>query len=368
MYRGTLLGQTIKDFKLTAKLGAGGMGEVWAAEQQIIKTKVAIKLLHSADASQVQRFFNEAIAASKIKHAGIVRIYDVGFHHERAYLIMELFEGETLAARISRSSRLPNGQAAEIGRQIASVLAATHAAGITHRDLKPDNIFLVPDAELATGERVKILDFGIAKLTSVGAGMTATGNSMGTPGYMAPEQWSNAATADGRADIYSLGCVMFEVCTGATPFAATTIAEACTKHLTELPPRAASRVAIPAELDELVADEILAVLTRLASNQPHALSATLADGGAPPPASVGRPPPGGAPVTTLGAAAGVQVVPPPEKRVALVQAALAKHVLPPARGKPKVSAIGQPRVRSGSGPDSKSPCRCIEGDPPCSCL
>ena len=238
-------GDTIKDFKLTARLGAGGMGEVWAAEQQIVKTKVAIKLLHSVDPNQVQRFFNEAIAASKIKHAGIVKIYDVGFHGERAYLIMELFEGETLASRIARSGRLSLGQAAEIGRQIASVLGATRAAGITHRDLKPDNVFLIPDGELASGERVKILDFGIAKLAAAGAGMTATGNSMGTPSYMAPEQWKDAGTADARADTYSFGCVLLEMCTGAPPFAATTIGEACTKHLTEMPPRAASRATVP---------------------------------------------------------------------------------------------------------------------------
>ena len=112
-----VIGETIKDFKLTVRLGKGGMGEVWVAEQQIIKTKVAIKLLHreiSTDKEQVDRFFNEAIAVSKIKHAGIVKIYDVGFHAQgQAYLIMELLEGEALSARIRRAGRLSPASVAE---------------------------------------------------------------------------------------------------------------------------------------------------------------------------------------------------------------------------------------------------------------
>ncbi len=127
-----MLGEVIKDFVLIKPLGKGGMGEVWAAEQQLIKTRVAIKLLLAGSASdrpQVQRFFNEAIAVSKISHAGIAKIYDVGFHGDRPFLIMEMLEGETLATRIARIGRLPPVQVAEIGRQITSILQATHAAG-----------------------------------------------------------------------------------------------------------------------------------------------------------------------------------------------------------------------------------------------
>src|SRR5262249_32653986 len=187
-----MLGETIGNFRVVAKLGRGGMGEVYLAEQLSIQTKVAIKVLLpdvSSDTQQVQRFFNEAVAVSRIKHAGIAKIFDVGFHHSgRAYLIMELLEGETLTSRIRRSGRLSTWQLADVGRQIASVLDATHAAGITHRDLKPDNVFLVGDREL--GERIKILDFGIAKLS---AGSSGTSGSLGTPSYMAPEQWRNSA-------------------------------------------------------------------------------------------------------------------------------------------------------------------------------
>jgi eukaryotic-like serine/threonine-protein kinase len=248
-----VIGQTIKDFKITERLGSGGFGEVWAAEQQIVHTRVAIKLLRAdipASRHDVKRFFREAVAAGRVKHAGIVKIFDVGFHAGRAFLIMELLEGETLLSRIGRVGRLPAGDVAEIGRQIASILEATDAEGIVHRDLKPENMFLVRDAELASKERVKVLDFGFAKLDR---GLTASGQTMGTPAYIAPEQWANASKVDGRADLYSLGCVVFQMCCGRTPFVATTIPEWYAKHREERPPRVRSLVPeLPAELDDLI--------------------------------------------------------------------------------------------------------------------
>jgi serine/threonine-protein kinase len=251
-----MIGETVKDFRITGRLGKGGMGEVWVAEQQIVKTRVAIKVLLaelSKDQQLVQRFFNEAIAVSRIKHAGIVKIHDVGFHNGSAFLIMELLEGETLASRIRGAGRLPLGQVGEIGRQIASILEATHAAHITHRDLKPDNIFLVQDAELASRERAKILDFGIAKLGTA-VGLTGSGGTMGTPGYMAPEQWTDASKADARADVYAVGCIAFQMCCGRRPFEVSTIAEAYAKHVFEVPPRASTLAPeVPRELDDVIA-------------------------------------------------------------------------------------------------------------------
>ena len=331
-----MIGEIVKGFKITARLGKGGMGEVFAAEQQIIGTKVAIKLLLadvSSDTQQVQRFFNEGLAVSKIKHAGIVKIFDVGFHEARAFLIMELLEGESLAARIARTHRLTLAQVADAGKQIASVLAATHAAGVTHRDLKPDNIFLVADSELASGERVKVLDFGIAKTTL--SAITGTGNSMGTPAYMAPEQWNDASKADGRADIYSLGCVVFEACCGRPPFVASSIGEACTKHLTEVPVRASTRAEVPPELDDLIArmlakapddrptlKEIGDVLGTMSTVEPTGLDATLLPGESPARSlgfAASR-----APITTLGSAAGSVVVTalttPPRRKPGLIAA------------------------------------------------
>ncbi|HEY4056010.1 MAG TPA: serine/threonine-protein kinase, partial [Kofleriaceae bacterium] len=168
-----MIGGTIGHFKVVSRLGRGGMGEVFAGEHESIQTKVAIKVLHediSQNHDHVQRFFNEAKVVGRIKHAGIVKIFDVGHHDGHAYLIMELLEGESLSARIRQVGRLRWQDTAELGRQIASVLDATHRAGVIHRDLKPDNIFLVQDHELAAGERVKVLDFGISKLSGTMAG------------------------------------------------------------------------------------------------------------------------------------------------------------------------------------------------------
>ena len=251
-----MIGETIGNFQIVSQLGSGGMGDVYLAEQMEIHTKVAIKLLHaniSTDRNHIQRFFNEAVAVSKIKHAGIVRIFDVGFTTSgRAYLIMEFLEGETLSARIEKAGRLTIADVADIGRQTAGILAATHAEGVVHRDLKPDNIYLVSDAEMARGERVKILDFGIAKLGNTN--LTGSANSMGTPTYMAPEQWNHSGKVDWRADAYSLGCVAFEMCCGRPPFVANSIGEACAMHLQDIPPRARSLVPeIPEALDALLA-------------------------------------------------------------------------------------------------------------------
>ncbi len=236
------------------------MGEVFLAEHVTIGTRVAIKVLQAAiskDQEQVNRFFNEAKAVNKVRHAGPVKIFDCGYHTDQtnqrtAYLAMEFLEGESLASRIKRLGTLPGEQVADIGRQIAGVLDAVHSAGITHRDLKPDNIFLCPDHELPSGERVKVLDFGIAKLTGTMAGPQTKG-TMGTPAYMAPEQWNNSSSVDGKADTYSLGCVMFEMAVGRPPFPSQSIGEACNHHLNSKPPRASEVLhSIPMEFDTLV--------------------------------------------------------------------------------------------------------------------
>ena len=252
-----MIGETIGHFKIVSRLGRGGMGEVYAAEHEGIQTRVAIKILHlevSSDTEHVKRFFNEAIIVSKIKHAGIVKISDSGFHDGHAYLIMELLDGEPLSSRIAGRGKLSWQEATDIARQIASVLDATHRAGVIHRDLKPDNIFVVPDHELATGERVKILDFGISKLSGTMAGNSPkTVGTMGTPAYMAPEQWADSAQIDWRADAYSLGCVQFEMVCGTPPFECNTIFEACGKHLHSKPPVPSELTPdLPAELNDLV--------------------------------------------------------------------------------------------------------------------
>lgn len=252
-----MIGQRIGNFTIVQKLGEGGMGEVYRAVNDTVETPVAVKMLLpqvSAHKQNVQRFFNEAVAVSKIQHSGIGKIFDVGFHESgRAYLVMEFLEGETLAAKIKRLGRLTLSEISDVGQQIASVLGAVHEAGVTHRDLKPDNIFLVRDRELISGQRVKILDFGIAKISGPTSGLTATTAAlMGTPWYMSPEQWRNSGKVDWRADAYSLGCVAFEMTTGRVPFDAETFGEICSKHLEERAPKPSTLVPVPKVLDDLI--------------------------------------------------------------------------------------------------------------------
>ena len=224
-----MIGQTLGAYTIERELGRGGMGAVYLAVHAMLGRKAAVKLLRpelSRDPSTVQRFFTEARAASAIKHPSIVEIYDFGVAPDgAAYIVMELLDGESLATRLARLGRLPVATALVFARQIATALAAAHRAGIVHRDLKPDNAFLVADPEVAGGERVKLLDFGIAKLTGDGGvAHTTTGAIMGTPHYMSPEQCEGSRAVDHRADLYSLGCMLFQMITNATDTAMSTSA------------------------------------------------------------------------------------------------------------------------------------------------
>jgi serine/threonine-protein kinase len=220
-----MIGEVLGNYRIVASIDRGGMGNVFKAEHTHLGRPAAIKLLRSeltGNDELVQRFFNEAKAATAIRHPGIVEVYDFGYTEDgRAFIVMELLEGSSLSKRIASSGRLSEKEAVRIARGLASVLKAAHGKGIVHRDLKPDNIFLVPDDEEENG-RVKVLDFGVAKLAEVPGEMshTQTGMLMGTPLYMAPEQARAAGTIDHRADLYSMGCIMYELLTGAPPFIA----------------------------------------------------------------------------------------------------------------------------------------------------
>jgi tRNA A-37 threonylcarbamoyl transferase component Bud32 len=214
-----MLGQ----YRVTGTLGRGGMGVVHAAEHALLGRRAAIKVLRSElsrNEEAVTRFFNEARAAAAIRHPGIVEVYDFGWTPDgAAFLVMEYLEGESLTQRSERA-RFRWPAALAIARQIAGALAAAHAMGIVHRDLKPDNVFLVPDPDVPGGERIKLLDFGIAKLEEVSSmlhSVTQTGVVVGTPSYMSPEQCRGVAV-DHRADLYALGCVIYELCCGRPPF------------------------------------------------------------------------------------------------------------------------------------------------------
>src|SRR3954468_4878485 len=256
-----MLGRTIGNYTLVEKLGQGGMGVVYLAEHRRIGRRAAIKFLLPAlsqDADVVTRFFNEARAASVIKHPGIVEIYDCDVVDDQAYIVMEYLEGESLATTLRRTGALasePIAMAAIVG-QIASGLAAAHRKEIIHRDLKPENVFLSVEEAARAPFVVKILDFGIAKLTAPGGGgsNTRTGGLLGTPIYMSPEQCRGLSTIDHRADIYALGCVLFELATGRHVFVKEASGDLLVAHIIETPPRVSDfRPDIPSWMDDLVA-------------------------------------------------------------------------------------------------------------------
>ena len=254
-----LPGTTAGNYRILDKLSDGGMGAVYRAEHTMIGRLVAIKVLLPAlthNREIVNRFFNEAKATTAINHPGIVEVFDFGYLESGfAYLVMELLQGMTLAKRIKMRGPVPEGEAAAMLRGVCSGLAAAHDKGIIHRDLKPDNLFLIEDRDSPSGERIKILDFGIAKLTEIGSAheATKTGALMGTPTYMSPEQCKGSGTVDARADIYSLGCIFYQLLTGRPPFAMEGAGEVIGMHLYVQPePPSRVQLGISADTDTLV--------------------------------------------------------------------------------------------------------------------
>ncbi len=212
-------------YEIQERIGAGGMGEVFKAHDPRLSRDVAIKVIpasFAADADRLRRFEQEARAVGALNHPNILAVYDLGEHEGAPYIVSELLEGDTLRERIDAGA-LPVRKAIEYSQQMAQGLAAAHGKGIVHRDLKPENIFLTRDG------RVKILDFGLAKLMvadvhfataapTMGASEgTTPGQVMGTVGYMSPEQVRGAAT-DHRSDIFSFGAIMYEMFSGERAF------------------------------------------------------------------------------------------------------------------------------------------------------
>ncbi|MDQ3366624.1 MAG: protein kinase [Myxococcota bacterium] len=252
-------GATVGAYRVLRKLGEGGMGVVYVAEHALLGRRAAIKVLLpelSANREIVQRFFNEARAVTQIADPGIVQIFDFGFHTDgSAFIVLELLEGESMDARLLRIGRFSPFDCLRLMRQICTSLQAAHAKGIVHRDLKPENIFIVGDPAVTGGERAKILDFGIAKLSAEEPGMmkTRTGMVMGTPVYMSPEQCRGAGEIDHRSDIYSVACVMMTMLTGAPPFHGEGSGDLIAAHLREPPPLASSRVhGLPPVIDQIL--------------------------------------------------------------------------------------------------------------------
>jgi serine/threonine-protein kinase len=237
-----VLGERFGSFKTLARLGEGSMGEVYLAEHQRIARRAAIKVLmaeRTRDADTVRRLFVEARATSMIRHPGIVEIYDCDVHRNgRAYIVMEYLEGETLAKRLERLGALPWQVACRIARRATDAIGAAHRVGIVHRDVKPDNVFLLSDSAWPAITDVKVLDFGLAKLVAgnlVGVAGTMAGSLVGSPTYMSPEQ-CQGEKVDHRCDIYSLGCVIFEMIAGRPPFVGSRVREVLEAHTLRAPP------------------------------------------------------------------------------------------------------------------------------------
>ena len=254
-----MIGQAIGSYQVLRQLGSGAMGEVYLAEHRHLKRKAAVKLLARELVGRpdlLERFFLEARATSAIAHAGIVQVFDCEIDPTgRPYIVMEYLDGETLGAALARRGALPAATAARYARAMADALAAAHETGIVHRDLKPENVFILSHPV----EAVKIVDFGIAKLEGdFRAGQvhqTRSGALMGTPLYMSPEQCRDSANLDFRTDLYSLGCVLYEMVTARPPFTHTTLGDLVVAHMTETPADARTlNPAVPAPLADLIGE------------------------------------------------------------------------------------------------------------------
>jgi serine/threonine protein kinase len=255
------VGSRIGSYIVRGVLGQGGMGTVYLAEHSVIGKKVAIKVLKRDLAGHdnlVARFINEAKAKELVGHPGIVDVLDFGnLPSGVPYLVMEYLQGESLAQRIARLERLPVRDAATITWETASAVGAAHVKGIIHRDLKPENLFLARDPATPEVERVKVLDFGIAKLHANPSKIsTQTGAVMGTPVYMSPEQCRGAREdVDERTDIYSLGIILYEMLCGKPPFQGEAFGDLLLRHMTEAP-------APPSSLNHEVSESIEEVVMR----------------------------------------------------------------------------------------------------------
>ena len=255
-----LVGQTFGHYKISKRIGSGGMGEVYLATDMTAGRKAALKLLpmrFTGDAERLKRFQQEAHAVVGLNHPNILTVYEIGEDHSTHYIASELIEGETLRQRLTRG-RMELSEAVDVAIQVASALAAAHQAGIVHRDINPENIMLRPDGY------VKVLDFGIAKLAEQEAPTTMPkdealllvetnlGSILGTVRYMSPEQ-ACGAHVDKGTDIWSLGVVLYEMVTGHAPFSGDTPKEVMSSILEkEPPPLTRSVTHAPAELQQII--------------------------------------------------------------------------------------------------------------------
>ncbi|HET7746680.1 MAG TPA: serine/threonine-protein kinase [Vicinamibacteria bacterium] len=251
-------------YQVIKKLGAGAFGTVYKAKDRILGRMVAIKTIRleglaAAGASLtelVDRFKREAMVSAQLKHPNIVTIYDIGESGGMSYLAMEFIDGVGLDRIIATTGKLGVERAALLGAQVADGLDFAHRANVVHRDIKPANIMV------EAGDRVKVTDFGIAKVTDSGEHLTMTGSLLGTPSYMSPEQ-ARGAQLDGRSDLFSVGCVLYEMLAGRKAFRGDSITGLIFKIITEEPPDIR-------EFESSLPDEVIRILARALAKQPDA--------------------------------------------------------------------------------------------------
>ncbi|TNF24075.1 MAG: serine/threonine protein kinase [Deltaproteobacteria bacterium] len=256
-----LIGRVFADrYEVVDVLGAGGMGSVFLARHRAMQQDVALKVLKKDIAnhpSAIKRFFREARLSAQLSHPNTIRVYDFGASDGQLYLAMEFLQGRTLGAALREDGRLSPERAINVTRQVCAALDAAHNAGMVHRDLKPDNIFLTSLRNAP--DFVKVLDFGIAKPVGDAegdrSGLTNTGLMVGTPRYMSPEQ-AQGLPIDARTDLYAVGVLLYEMLTGVVPFDAPTPVALLVRHCNEAPPPLPARIGdqiVPMSLRQLVA-------------------------------------------------------------------------------------------------------------------
>jgi eukaryotic-like serine/threonine-protein kinase len=235
-------------YRLHERLGRGGFGEVWRAEDTALGRDVAVKTLLFArrDESGLKRFEREARALARLNHPNVVAVFDTGVDGDTGYLVMQLLSGPSLGALLGQRGPLPVDLAVEYARQAAAGLSAAHHAGLVHRDVSPANLIL------DSAGTVKLADFGVARLDDSSMPLTVSGTVFATPGYVSPEQ-AAGRPADARSDLYALGCVLYTLIAGEPPFTAEHPIGVVQQHLTSPPPHIGARhAAVSAALDDLL--------------------------------------------------------------------------------------------------------------------
>ncbi|MQY07762.1 serine/threonine-protein kinase [Actinomadura macrotermitis] len=306
-------------YELTAQLGRGGMGQVWAAADRRTGGRVAVKLLthetiagRSDPAELIRRFSREVSVTSGFSHPGVPAVHDTGIYEGGLYLVMDLVEGRTVDALVAEEGPLPAGTAAAAGVQICAVLAHAHARGLVHRDIKPQNLMVTPDGT------VKVLDFGIASVLDTDTKITQTGAALGTVAYMSPEQVRGEPVGP-RTDLYALGCVLYEMLAGRRVFSGVSPHSLGYQHL-ERAPEPIGRADVPVDLERL----ILQMLAKDPAQRPTGAEEVRA--------------------RLLPHAAGARAltVPPPRLDVTALPAGASARTLPPVTTVPPMTAVPPP--------------------------